>query len=81
MATRQDLADWLTDALRDHEGQASIIDVCKHVWRKHEQDLKNSGDLFYTWQYDIRWAAMRLRKAGVMRDETVSPKEVWELNA
>ena len=80
MATKHDLSSWLTDALREHDGQASIIEVCKHVWQKHEQDLKSSGDLFYTWQYDIRWAATRLRKTGVMRDEKVSPKGVWELN-
>ncbi|SDW39046.1 hypothetical protein SAMN05444006_10397 [Allgaiera indica] len=23
-----------------------------------------SGDLFYTWQYDMRWAAQNLRGAG-----------------
>jgi hypothetical protein len=42
------------------------VQVSREVWRQHESDLRNSGDLFYTWQYDIRWAAQRLRNDGVL---------------
>jgi hypothetical protein len=29
-------------------------------------ELEQSGDLFYTWQYDICWAAQKLRDVGVL---------------
>ena len=59
---RYDLPDILYLAIKDMGGQTNIIDVCKYVWEKYESDLRHSGDLFYTWQYDIRWAATELRK-------------------
>ena len=56
-----------------------FIGICKHFWSKYENELKNSGDLFYTWQYDIRWAATALRKTGRMKDANLSPSGVWEI--
>lgn len=41
-------------------GKGSIVDICRHIWENHEAELKASGDLFYTWQYDMRWAGQRL---------------------
>ena len=79
MATKQDLVDWLVEALKASGGGASIVDICKHVWDAHEGELRQSGDLFYTWQYDIRWAATRLREAGVLLPAESSPKGVWQL--
>jgi hypothetical protein len=79
MADKNDLVEWLLEALRANGGRSSIADACKHVWSHHEADLRRSGDLFYTWQYDIRWAAYRLRKQGLMRPEAASPRGVWEL--
>jgi hypothetical protein len=49
------------------------------VWKNHENELRRSGDLFFTWQYDIRWTATQLRKEGVMRAANLSPKGTWEL--
>ncbi|MAN98240.1 hypothetical protein [uncultured Roseovarius sp.] len=68
MADREDLKKWVVEALKDHGGQAALIDVAKHIWKHHEVELRASGDLFYKWQYDMRWAAMVLRKQGVMSD-------------
>ena len=34
-------------------------------WQTHESELPASGDLFFTWQYDIRWAAQHLQNVGV----------------
>ncbi len=79
MQSRNDLCDWLIEALKAHNGSASIVEICKYVWNHHEQDLKSAGDLFYSWQYDIRWAATQLRKKGSLRDEKFSPRGVWEL--
>ena len=79
MAHREDLRKWLTEALEANNGIASIVEVCKYVWQKYENELRRSGDLFYTWQYDIRWAAAQLRKEGIIRAANLSPKGIWEL--
>jgi hypothetical protein len=54
---RYDLPDVLYKAINDMGGKATIIEVCKYIWDHYQKDLENSGSLFYTWQYDIRWAA------------------------
>lgn len=79
MAEKEDLGQWILDALMDNKGRASIIDVCKYVWENYESELRASGDLFYTWQYDIRWQATYLRKAKKMRPANDSPQGIWEI--
>jgi hypothetical protein len=79
MASKTDLTNWVQDALVGLDGHASIVDVCRHIWQVHEPDLRLSGDLFYTWQYDVRWAAYELREAGLMKPEKDSPKGIREL--
>ena len=37
-----------------------------------------SGDIFYTWQYDIRWVGTELRKLGIMKKD--SKRGIWELS-
>jgi hypothetical protein len=61
MATKEDLAGWVMQAVLKNGGEAKIVAICKSVWDNHEQELKQSGDLFYTWGYDIRWAGQWLR--------------------
>ncbi len=77
--TKQHLGGWVVEALEDFGGRAALIDICKHVWERHEGDLAESGELFYTWQYDIRWSANQLRQGGIMRAAAESPRGVWEL--
>lgn len=77
--TRYDLPDILYDSIKQLGGTANIIEVCKHVWKHHHQELTESGDLFYTWQYDIRWAATELRKLNRMKSANVSPRGIWEI--
>ena len=43
-----------------------MLDVSKSIWEAHKSELVASGDLFYTWQYDVRWAAQKLRDSGVL---------------
>lgn len=76
---KYDLQDLLYNAINAMGGKANIIDVCKYVWAHHEKDLKKSGDLFYTWQYDIRWAAVELRKNNRMKAAEKSPNGIWEI--
>lgn len=77
--TRYDLPDILYDAIKDMGGQTNIIDICKYVWEKHASELQSAGDLFYSWQYDIRWAATELRKSGRMKAANLSPRGIWEI--
>jgi hypothetical protein len=78
-SSKRDLTNWLYEALRLNGGQGSIIELCKIIWSRHESELKASGDLFYTWQYDVRWSANYLRNNGKMKPVDQSPKGIWEL--
>ncbi|MGI6600619.1 MAG: hypothetical protein ACOX3N_02115 [Dethiobacteria bacterium] len=79
MANSEDLGKWIIEALRHCGGKASILDICKYVWSNYESELRASGDLFYTWQYRIRWEGTKLRKAGILKVFGTSGKGVWEL--
>lgn len=80
MAAKEDLKDWVVEAVDAHGEGARVIEVARHIWERHEQDLRESGDLFYTWQYDMRWAATSLRHEGRLKAASASPPGVWELN-
>ncbi|MEI9990143.1 MAG: hypothetical protein WDM86_08900 [Rhizomicrobium sp.] len=62
MANRELLKNWVFDAVKALGGEAQVKDVARHIWENHEAELRKSGDLFYTWQYDMRWAAQHLRR-------------------
>ena len=79
MARKENLREWLIEALEENNGRASIVDVCRYIWNHYENELRISGDLFFTWQYDVRWPATQLRKEGIMRAAHLSPKGIWEL--
>ena len=63
MVTKADLTDWVVEALKANNGEGSILYVAKYIWDHHQNDL-HGHDLFYSWQYDMRWAATELRKKG-----------------
>lgn len=77
---RNNLPDYLFEILNDLGGKGTIVETCKRFWDKYEAELRASGDLFYTWQYDIRWAATELRKTDRMIDASSSERGMWELN-
>jgi hypothetical protein len=77
MAKTEDLQDWVIAALKERGGAASIIQVAKHIWQQHEAELRASGDLFYSWQYDMRWACTKLRDQGLM--QPTSKRGEWRL--
>jgi hypothetical protein len=64
MADKHDLKAWVLEAVEAQDGRASVLNVAKHIWQVHEPELRASGDLFFTWQYDMRWAAQALRDDG-----------------
>lgn len=64
MITKSHLKNWVLSALDDLGGTGRVVDVAKHIWDHHEEDLKRAGDLFYTWQYAMRWAGQELQHEG-----------------
>ncbi len=81
MRSDADLEEWILAALRANKGAASIVDIAKHIWENHETELRQSGDLFYTWQYRMRWAAQRLQHAGKLRKLKEGARARWTLIA
>ena len=79
--TRETLEHLVLEAIKAHNGSASIVDVAKHIWANYEQELKQSGDLFFTWQYDMRWAAQKLRDRGILKPVREAENGKWELNS
>ncbi|HEX5227610.1 MAG TPA: hypothetical protein VFW44_07860 [Bryobacteraceae bacterium] len=79
MLVRDDLKPWIKDALEASGGQASVIEVCRYVWHHHEAELRQGGDLFFTWQYDIRWAATKLRHEGIIAAADKKSHTPWRL--
>jgi hypothetical protein len=81
MTDRSSLKGWVLAALRELDGEARIVEVCKIVWRDHGEELQASGDLLYTWQYDIRWAAQNLRDNGYLVPVQRRRDAPWVLSA
>jgi hypothetical protein len=79
MLVRSDLRELVVQALKSFGGAGTVPEVCKAIWDAHESDLRASGELFYTWQYDVRWAAMMLRKDGVLEPKPRGSREPWKL--
>ncbi len=79
MATREDLQNWVIEALHFLGGRGTIIQVAKHLWENHSSELQTSGDLFYTWQYDMRWACTKLRNESKILPAEVSERGEWRL--
>ena len=78
--TREIYLSWVKEALDALQGKAKLVDVTKKIWQVHKDEIENMGDLFYTWQYDIRWAAYQLRKNRTMKSVKLSQRGVWELS-
>jgi hypothetical protein len=61
---KENPASSVRKAIAHHVGEASIVEVARDIWDNYESELRSSGDLFYTWQYDMRWDAQQLRDRG-----------------
>lgn len=79
MATRSSLKGWVIEALKANGGSATIPEVAKYIWDKHEIELRGSGELFYTWQYDMRWAANQLRAERKLQPKPRGDNGPWRL--
>lgn len=79
MPGKKDLQAWVMEAIESLGGGGTVVEVSREVWRRHEEDLRDAGDLFYTWQYDIRWAAQALRDEGKLMAAEQAPRGIWAL--
>lgn len=66
MTSKSDLVNWVVPALKSMGDSGTVTEVCRFIWTEHEAELRDSDDLFYTWQYDVRWAAQKLRDEKVL---------------
>ncbi|QNF94428.1 hypothetical protein [Janibacter sp. YB324] len=73
------LKPWIVEALQSGGREKSILEVAKFVWEHHEQELRDAGDLFFSWQYDLRWAAQALRNEGELKAKDGKRSGGWEL--
>jgi hypothetical protein len=79
VATKHELQHWVREALEALGGSGTVVEVSREIWQRHEADLRASGDLFYTWQYDMRWAAQMLRDTGQAKPASTTARGLWEL--
>lgn len=63
MADKDRLKIWVYDAVK-MLGPSTVTEIAKYIWNNHEAELRASGNLFYTWQYDMRWAGQALQGEG-----------------
>ena len=77
--TRDDMKVWVLAALRALGGKAFATEVAKYIWHTYETELRSSGAMLYTWQYDARWAATALRKEGKLKRVHGRRDLPWEL--
>jgi hypothetical protein len=79
VASREEMKPWIIAALDSLGGRAWPSDVARYIWHNYEAEIRSSGPLLYTWQYDTRWAAMSLRKAGRLKAVNGRRDLPWEL--
>ena len=79
MLDKHDLPDIVIKALRNNGNKGTIVEVCQYIWNNYEEELRKSNDLFYTWQYDMRWVGVQLRKEGIIRSTSLSLRGLWIL--
>lgn len=79
MTTDAMLDDWILLAVRDCGGAATIVDIAKHIWTHHEAELRSSEEMFFTWQYRMRWAGQRLQNQGKIRKTKDGSRARWLL--
>jgi hypothetical protein len=75
---RADFVEPVYQAIKHHGGKATIVEIAKHIWSKYESEIRRSGDVLYTWQYEMRWAGDILVKSGrIAKGKTANG--IWEI--
>ena len=73
------LMRWVIDTIDANRGWTTLIDICKHIWKNHGKEIQDSGEDFYTWQFDVRHAVKELRSNGIIRLADITLEGVWVL--
>ena len=73
---RDDFMPLIIEALHANHGSLKIHEVCKSVWNNNSARIIQSQQVLYTWQYDIRWAANKLRRQNKIISK---PRGYWTL--
>ncbi len=81
MSLREQMQPWVLEAVNALGGAGEILEVAKHVWATHEQELIDSGDAFFSWQCEMRWAADQLRKSSKLGFHKKGSRSVWVLQS
>lgn len=81
VASKSDLARWILEVLETTGGAAHHVRVAEAIWVQHRAELEDSGDLLFTWQYDLRWAAQYLRDSGRLEAVQGRGDGIWRLNS
>jgi hypothetical protein len=76
---KQDMALLVCDALESRGGKGTIVEVATFIWENYKDELEASGEIFYTWQYDMRWARHRLSEKGKLITKSRGRESVWVL--
>ena len=76
--SKNDLPILLEEVLKEMDGNGYILDISKKFWIKYKDNITPNNNLFYTWHYDIRWAATELRKNNIMVRPDLE-KGLWTL--
>jgi hypothetical protein len=79
VSDKKRLQAWVLEAVHGLGGSAKPLEVAQYIWMHHESELRDSGDLFFTWQYDMRWEAQKLRNSGQFRRKNGSRSGTWDL--
>ena len=59
---RKDLPDILYSIIESFPNRsATMQQIFRKFWSIYKNELKETDDIFYTWNYEIRWAATELR--------------------
>lgn len=80
MTSRDALQQRALDSLKSRGGSATTVEGARHIGANHANELKAARDLFYTWQYDMRWACTKLREQHVVKAAELSKRGEWKLN-
>ena len=78
--TRDTLKEYILEAL-ELKGPQTPNQVSKWVWNNHSSDLRKSGDLLYSWQYDLRWAIQRLKGDDLAAIDSSHKPSIWSITA
>jgi hypothetical protein len=75
----KDIERLLVEAIKKLGPKATFVNINKYVWDNYENDLRNSGDLFYVWHHTMASARTKLNSSGRGGFVKQNGTTVWEI--